>query len=46
MNPDYVPFFHVGTLVRDIDQAAADFAQSAMVTGTFERLKAQAESGT
>src|ERR1022692_3706367 len=27
VNADYVPFFHVGTLVRDIDQAAADFAR-------------------
>jgi catechol 2,3-dioxygenase-like lactoylglutathione lyase family enzyme len=24
---DYVPFFHVGVLVRDIDQATADFGQ-------------------
>jgi catechol 2,3-dioxygenase-like lactoylglutathione lyase family enzyme len=27
VNAEYVPFFHVGTLVRDIDQAAADFAK-------------------
>jgi catechol 2,3-dioxygenase-like lactoylglutathione lyase family enzyme len=25
MEAEYVPFFHVGVLVRDIDQAAADF---------------------
>jgi catechol 2,3-dioxygenase-like lactoylglutathione lyase family enzyme len=25
---DYVPFFHVGVLVRDIDQAAEDFAKT------------------
>ena len=25
MEAKYVPFFHVGVLVRDIDQAAADF---------------------
>jgi methylmalonyl-CoA/ethylmalonyl-CoA epimerase len=27
VNAEYVPFFHVGTLVRDIDQAAADFTK-------------------
>jgi catechol 2,3-dioxygenase-like lactoylglutathione lyase family enzyme len=27
MEAEYVPFFHVGVLVRDIDQAAADFGQ-------------------
>ena len=28
MQADYVPFFHVGVLVRDIDQAAEDFAKT------------------
>ena len=28
MEADYVPFFHVGVLVRDIDQAAEDFGQT------------------
>ena len=28
MKAEYVPFFHVGTLVRDIDQAVADFADT------------------
>lgn len=28
MNAEYVPFFHVGTLVVDIDQAVADFAKT------------------
>ncbi len=28
MEAQYVPFFHVGVLVRDIDQAAADFGQT------------------
>jgi catechol 2,3-dioxygenase-like lactoylglutathione lyase family enzyme len=27
MEAEYVPFFHVGVLVRDIDQAAADFGR-------------------
>ena len=27
MEAEYVPFFHVGVLVRDIDQAAADFGK-------------------
>jgi catechol 2,3-dioxygenase-like lactoylglutathione lyase family enzyme len=27
VNVDYVPFFHVGVLVKDIDQAAADFGE-------------------
>ena len=27
MHAEYAPFFHVGALVRDIDQAAADFAE-------------------
>ena len=27
MHAEYVPFFHVGALVRDIDAAAADFAR-------------------
>jgi catechol 2,3-dioxygenase-like lactoylglutathione lyase family enzyme len=28
MEAEYVPFFHVGVLVRDIDQAAEDFGQT------------------
>jgi len=28
MEAEYVPFFHVGVLVRDIDQAADDFGQT------------------
>ena len=28
MEAEYVPFFHVGVLVRDIDQAAEDFSQT------------------
>lgn len=27
MSAEYVPFFHVGVLVKDIDQAAADFGE-------------------
>ena len=27
MNDGYVPFFHVGVLVRDIEQAAVDFGK-------------------
>jgi catechol 2,3-dioxygenase-like lactoylglutathione lyase family enzyme len=27
VHAEYAPFFHVGALVRDIDQAAADFAE-------------------
>jgi catechol 2,3-dioxygenase-like lactoylglutathione lyase family enzyme len=27
VNAEYVPFFHVGVLVKDIDQAAADFGE-------------------
>ena len=27
MNAGYVPFFHVGVLVRDIEQAAVDFGE-------------------
>jgi len=35
---DYVPFFHVGILVRDIDQAAEDF--SALLGLQFEPVRA------
>lgn len=28
MEAEYVPFFHVGVLVRDIDQAVADFGKT------------------
>jgi catechol 2,3-dioxygenase-like lactoylglutathione lyase family enzyme len=38
MSAGYVPFFHVGILVRDIDQAAEDFA--ALLGVEFEPVRA------
>jgi catechol 2,3-dioxygenase-like lactoylglutathione lyase family enzyme len=38
MSGGYVPFFHVGILVRDIDQAAQDF--SALLGLRFEAVRA------
>ena len=38
MSAGYVPFFHVGILVRDIDQAAEDF--EALLGLRFEPVRA------